>query len=57
MPATRSTQVDIAAIGAGLEVAITVEDGGTPCRAVGVLRVVRLSFAEPVAPAMVKVTQ
>ncbi len=52
-----TTQVDITAIGAGLEVGVRTEDNGMPCDAMGLPQVVRLTFAEPIAPGMVKVTQ
>ena len=53
----RMTQLDIAAVGAGLAVTVDIQDDGTECDAIGLPQVVRLTFAEPVAPAMVRVTQ
>ena len=52
-----STKIDIEAFGAALEVAVAIEDNGMPCDAMGLPQVVRLTFAEPLDPAMVKVTQ
>jgi hypothetical protein len=52
-----ATTVDIASLGAALEVAVAIEDNGMPCDAMGLPQVVRLTFAGPVDPALVKVTQ
>ena len=52
-----TTAVAIASLGAALEVAVEIEDNGMACDAIGLPQVVRLTFAEPVAPALVKVTQ
>lgn len=52
-----TTTVDIASLGAALEVAVAIEDNGMPCDAMGLPQVVRLTFAGPVDPALVKVTQ
>jgi hypothetical protein len=52
-----STTVDIEAFGAALEVAVAIQDNGMPCDAMGLPQVIRLTFAGPLDPAMVKVTQ
>ncbi len=52
-----TTTVDIDSLGAALEVAVAIEDNGMPCDAMGLPRVVRLTFAGPVDPGLVKVTQ
>ena len=52
-----ATTLDIVAVGAGLEVGVAIEDNGMPCDAMGLPQVVRLTFAEPIAPAMVRITQ
>jgi hypothetical protein len=52
-----ATTVDIASLGAALEVVVAIEDNGMPCDAMGLPQVVRLTFAGPVDPALVKVTQ
>jgi hypothetical protein len=53
----KTTTVDITKAATGLAVAVAIEDNGMPCDAMGLPQVVRLTFAEPVAPAAVKVTQ
>ncbi len=52
-----STTVDIESFGAALEVAVAIQDNGMPCDAMGLPQVIRLTFAGPLDPAMVKVTQ
>ena len=52
-----TTTVDVASLGAALEVAVAIEDNGMPCDAMGLPQVVRLTFAGPVDPALVKVRQ
>lgn len=51
-----TTMVDISAFGAALEIAVKIENDGRDCDAMGLRRVVRLTFAEPVAPGLVQVT-
>ena len=51
-----STTVVIESFGAALEVAVSIQDNGMPCDAMGLPQVIRLTFAEPLDPAMVKVT-
>ena len=52
-----TTDVQITKAAAGLSVAVAIEDNGQPCDAFGLPQVVRLTFAEPIAPAAVTVTQ
>jgi hypothetical protein len=52
-----TTVLDIAAAGTGLAVKVAIEDNGQACDALGLPQVVRLTFAEPVPPGAVTVTQ
>jgi hypothetical protein len=52
-----TTTLDIEAFGAGLEVHAATEDNGRACDAFGLPQVVRLTFAQPLDPGLVKVIQ
>lgn len=52
-----TTTLDVTASGPGLAVKVAIEDNGQACDAFGLPQVVRLTFAEPVPPGAVTVTQ
>lgn len=52
-----TTTLDIEAFGAALEVNVAIEDNGQACDAFGLPQVVRLTFAQPLDPGLVKVIQ
>jgi hypothetical protein len=52
-----TTAVEVTKAGPNLAVAVAIEDNGQPCDSLGLPQAVRLIFAEPLDPAMVKVTQ
>jgi hypothetical protein len=53
----KTTTLDVAPGGPGLNVAVAIEGNGMECDAMGLPGVVRLTFAEPVAPGAVRLAQ
>jgi hypothetical protein len=51
------TTIDITAAGAGLSVTVRTHQPDRPCDAMATQRVIRLQFAQPLAPGMVAVHQ
>lgn len=52
-----TTEITISPAGAGLAVGVRITPNGQVCDAMGLPRVIRLTLAQPIAPAAVTVTQ
>ena len=52
-----STTIDIVGVGAGLGITVNVEPDARPCDAIGVSNAIRLNLAQPIPPALVKISQ